>query len=116
MSLTIKNMEGEPKKSYIEQVQEIIDQSPQEIEREFHGESGNTWLACVNSRLTGIMANLEFAIEDGEIDEERGSQANERLDALVVRVRELQKIYSSRDIEVPQEVKEEILHSINILK
>jgi hypothetical protein len=93
-----------------------IAESPQNIEREFGGEAGNSWLACVNTRLQLISGYLTFSTMNGQISSEEEGLANEKLQKIIDRVRELQIIYPKKENVPPKEIKNEILAKLDILK
>lgn len=106
--------ESNEEKSDLEVLKEIIQSVPSEIEREF-SKGGNSWFACVTTRLQEILSYLEFAIQSHEIDEARAQEAMSKFVALGQRVRELGTIYPNEDEVVPDDIKVEILSKIDIL-
>ncbi len=107
-------MEGEPKNDF-EMLKREIEQSPENIEREF-ANTDNIWLACVATRINVIMAYIEICQEDGLISEEQGKNYLDKAKSLGSYVLELQETYSEKTSEIPKELKEDIISRLNVLE
>lgn len=92
----------------LQTVHHIIADAPRRIEAEY-AKGQNPWLACVNTDLAGIRANLEFALEDGLITQERHDTARAHTVMLAAKVKSFAQKYPEKESVVPEEIKQEIL-------
>jgi hypothetical protein len=102
--------------NYLEKLKATIAGAPAYIEEVFNGESDNSWFAAVNSALTTISLDLEFAIESGDISTADGDRAYENLKSLAAEVKSLQASYPEKADQVPPEIKQAVVDSLNILE
>lgn len=105
----------QPEKGPLEIIQYEIDNARALIDAEFERSTGNSWLVCVNTRLTVLFGQVEFAKEDGLISEEQEQEMQSKLKAILTRNRELMAQYRGQK-DVPEEVKKELISSLDILK
>lgn len=104
-------MEGE--ETIVEEIRRIIVESPQKIEAEKE-RSGNHWLACLNTRLSMLNFALSIGQERGEINSEQYQAADQKFDALVEKVHNLQQQYGIKE-DIPDELKNELLSELGAI-
>jgi hypothetical protein len=108
-------MDSEPKNNKFETIQESIANSPDRIEAEFN-RSANNWISCVGTRVVLIEMQLNHPETKSLISDELYQKATARLEQLKVRIHELQKIYPDKSTNPPEEVKQELINGLDVLK
>ena len=102
------NPENEKRSTIIEEIHQIIAESPEKIQDEIGRGSGNCWLACFNTRLAILHLHLSRGEETGEINSEQYQAADGKLDALTEKIRGLQNQHGAEE-DISDELKDELL-------
>lgn len=106
--------ESEPK-TRLEDLQEAIANSPAAIESEFN-RTANSWLACFGSRVFIVETYLSSQKTEELLPPEKYQEALSRLEQLKQRLYELKQQYPEKETTPPNEIKEELLEALDILK
>ncbi len=109
-------MESEPKpKTRLEELQEVIINSGAAIESEF-GRTANDWLSCFGSRVFIIETYLDMKKVKELIAPEKHQEALLKLESLKERLHELKQKYPNKETVPPENIKQELLDSLDILE
>src|SRR3989344_5336884 len=109
-------MENEPiPKTRLEQLQEAIVNSAFAIESEFD-RTANDWLSCFGSRVFVIETYLSSNRVRELLASEKYQEALSRLERLKERLHELRERYPEKEPVPPDEIKQELLDALDILK
>ena len=105
----------EKPKSILEEIQEIIDKSPEKIEEEFK-RTTNTWLDCFISRLFPIETYLSLRNAKAEVgSDEKYQDISIRLEDLKEKVADLKEQYPDKNTIPPEEAKKELFENLRNL-
>lgn len=106
----------EQRKTIFEEIENIINQSPETVEAEFL-RTANTWLDCFIDRLFPIETYLNMKSAPADIGtSEQHQDILNRLEELKERVTVLKEQYPNQDTIPPDDIKEELFNSLkNIL-
>jgi len=110
-------MEGElnpEAKTAVEELREAIANSAQAIDREFR-RSANDWLSCFGSRIFIVETYLNGKEVEDSLSAETYQRALSRLEELKEKLFELKKQYPEKEAVPPDEIKSELLKSLDVL-
>jgi hypothetical protein len=108
-------MEGEPRPlSRLEQLEEAIANSAASIELEF-SRTANSWLSCFGSRVFVVETLLSSPKVEELLPVEKYQEALSKLELVKERLYQLKQIYPDKETVPPEEVKEELLQSLEII-
>lgn len=108
----MKNFEKQPLENRIDKIRDIISRSSEEIEEEFK-RTANSWLACFGSRVFAIEIMVEAK---DEIGSEKYNTIQEKLEILKQKLFDLKQQYPDKNTVSPDEIKQELLKMLDILK
>ena len=111
----MENFEKQRTKTRIEEVKDAILGSLEQIEKEFQG-TANSWLACFGSRVFVIEIYLYGKKAESELGAERYNAVQEKLEILKQKLYDLKQQYPDKSTTPPDEVKEELLEMLDVLK
>ncbi len=104
-------LESPNEKSEISELKECIQNSPEAIEEEF-ARTENDWLSCFSSRIISV----ETWLQNKEIERvlaEKNDEVKLKLEALKDQVLVLRREYFTKDKQVPQDTKQELLDQLS---
>lgn len=78
----IDSIQIEERGTSTQEINDFVSRSPEEIEREFIGESGNPWLACFGSRVFGLRGWIELANSKKIIPQEQIKKITKQLQSV----------------------------------
>ena len=110
-------MEGPPKQeTRLSELNDLIGGMRAGIEREY-AKGGNSWAACVGSRVFQLETVLHGTWSgDTSVPEDKLALAKERIEAFKYKLADLKRDYPERDSVPPQDVQEEIIRELNVLR
>ncbi|MEK7583619.1 MAG: hypothetical protein AAB490_00090 [Patescibacteria group bacterium] len=109
-------MEHEPlPKSRLDQLQEAIANAASAIEAEFD-RTTNDWLSCFGSMVFVVDMYLSMEKVQELLSPEKHQEALSRLEKLKEHLHELRKRYPEKETVPPDEIKQELLDSLDVLK
>jgi len=109
-------MENELKpKTRFAELQETIANSAFAIESEFD-KTANDWLSCFGSRVFVIETYLSSKKVEELLLPEKHQKALSKLEALKEQLRTLKKRYPSKDTIPPEDIKQDLLNDLDVLK
>lgn len=109
-------MEIEPRqKNSLEELQKTITDAASDIETELD-RTANDWLSCFGSVIFRIEIYLHMRMTKKLLPEEKHQQAQLKLGQLKERLHKLKKQYPEKETVPPDEIKQELLDALNILK
>lgn len=109
-------MEKEPKlKNRLEELKEAMENASQGIEDEF-SRSTNDWLSCFGSKVFVVETRLSSSKIRDMLGPDKYRDALERMERLKERLNQLKKQYPEKEDIPPNEIKEELLSQLDVLK
>jgi hypothetical protein len=109
-------MEKEPREqTQLEMLQEAIAESRGAIEAEFE-RTANDWLSCFGSRVFQVEAYLGLRKVKASFSPENYQKALVRMETLKERLHELKDQYPDKATVPPDEIKEELLADLNVVR
>jgi hypothetical protein len=109
-------MEEEPKpKTRLEELQEAIVGSASSVESEFN-RTANNWLSCFGSSVFVVETYLSSKKVEELLPPEKYQIAISRIEKLKERLSELQEQYPDKETVPPDEIKQELLDGLDVLK
>lgn len=111
----MENIERQQPKTRVEETKEVILNSLREIEEEFH-RTANSWLACFESRIFVIETYLSGIKAKNELGFEKYKIVEDKIEKLKQIVFDLKQQYSNKNTTPPDEVKQELLEMLDVLK
>jgi hypothetical protein len=109
-------MERQPKEgNRLEELQEIIRDSPVAILREFK-DTANPWLSCFKNAVDVIDVHLESQQLRELIGSEKYTLAEARMESLKSDVRKMEEKCSAKGKRPPKRIREELLWRLNVLR
>ena len=110
-------MEKEPIKAEnrLEQLKEAIRNAPQSIEEEF-SRTANPWLSCFGSSVFQVELYLGSPKTKALLSADQYTRADKRVEELKERLYELKKQYPYRKDIPPENIKQELLSKLNVLR
>jgi len=111
----MENLEKPPQKTRIEEAENAILKSPEQIEEEFR-RTDNSWLACFGSRVFVIETYLSGKKAETELGTEKYNTVQEKLEALKQKLYDLKQQYSAKNTVPSDKIKKELLNMLDVLK
>ncbi|OGY91709.1 MAG: hypothetical protein A3B31_02225 [Candidatus Komeilibacteria bacterium RIFCSPLOWO2_01_FULL_53_11] len=109
-------MENEPQpKTGLDQLQEAIANASSAIEAEFD-RTTNDWLSCFGSMVFVVDMYLSMEKVQELLAPDKYQEALSRLKQLKERLRELREQYPEKTTIPPDEIKQELLDALDVLK
>ena len=99
----------------LEELQGVIKNARQGIEAEF-ARSPNNWLSCFGSKVFVVETHLNSPKLQELVSSEKFQAAVIKLEQLKEKLFELQQQYPDRETMPPDEIKEELLSELDVLK
>ncbi|MFH1668032.1 MAG: hypothetical protein ABH884_03365 [Candidatus Komeilibacteria bacterium] len=99
----------------IQEVEQNILDSRQKIEDEFTS-TDNTWMACFITRLTILYMRLLSSDAKSELGTEKYDVVSQKLEALNEKAVSLSNRYPDKLTSPPEDIKNELLKSLNVLE
>lgn len=99
----------------LKRMQSIIDMAPQRIEEEMET-TDNSWIASYANKIGALSLCLHLFLGKEPAAAPRFDEVKEKLSALDVRWKELAREYSDPNTPFPDEIKQELLESLDVLK
>ncbi len=93
----------------------------EKIEAEYANVTGNNWLQCLKTQVAALLSLVFYVSQNNPPTDELGIReilrGRANLESLNRRIEDLAKIYTSRDSDVPENEREELLTKLdNIFK
>lgn len=110
----MESIERQNSKSRIEEAKKVILNASSEIEKEFKG-TANSWLACFGS----CVFQIEIYLFGKKAESELGGKDNiiqEKIENLKQRLYDLKQQYPDKNTVPPDEIKQELLVMLDVLK
>jgi hypothetical protein len=104
-----------PEKSRLEEMQEVIDNASESIEAEFK-RTANPWLSCFGSRVFAVETYLSSPKTKALISPEKYELAEKRMEDLKQELYDLKQEYPDKDTVPPEEIQQELLRELDILR
>ena len=111
----IKKEKREPEESRVDMAKDAISSGAEGIKAEFQ-RTKNSWLACFGGRLDAIETYLSSEKAKNEFETEEYNAVQEKLETLKRRVNNLKQQYPNRNTVPPDEIKQELLDMLDVLK
>ena len=111
----MENFENQPPKTRVEEITNAILNSTKHIEEEFQ-KTANSWLECFGSRIFVIETLLYGKRSETELGAEKYNVAIKKLEALKEKHYDLKQQYPDKNTIPPDEIKQELLTMLNVLK
>ena len=109
-------MEHEPnQRNRLEELQEAITNSAPAIESEFN-RTANDWLSCFGSRVFVIETYLSSKKVEELLTPEKYREVLSKLETLKNRLHALKEQYPNKETVPPEDIKQELLDSLDVLK
>lgn len=108
-------MEKTTSQNRLEELKEAINNAPQRIEDEFK-RTVNPWLSCFKSSIFVVETYFDSQKIKELLLTDDYSEAKERLEKLKERVFQLEEKYPIKNSLPPEEIRQELLNKLNILK
>jgi len=101
--------------SRIEEAKSVILRAAQRIEDEF-SRSKNSWLECLGSSIFALEAYPDSSQVKAEVGEEVFAEIIKKISDLKERHYELKYKYPDKEINPPDNIKQELLAKLNVLE
>ncbi|MDO8582304.1 MAG: hypothetical protein Q7S16_05540 [bacterium] len=111
----MKNFENQQPKTHAEEARDVILKSPEQIEEQFR-RTANSWLACFGSRVFAIETYLFGKKVEDELGSEKYNAVLQKLEALKQKLYDLKQQYPDKHTIPPDEIKQELLNLLDVLK
>ncbi|MFA5358224.1 MAG: hypothetical protein WC310_00165 [Patescibacteria group bacterium] len=106
---------SEQTKTSLQEAQDAIMNSSTKIEEEF-ARTSNSWMACFGTRVFIIETYLSSKEVKNEVGIAKYTAIIKRLEDLKQRLYELKEQYPSQDTVPPNNIKQELLEMLDVLK
>lgn len=97
----------------IDEVKEVIANSPTRIEEEFQ-RTANSWMECVGTRVFVIETYFASKKAEEELGSEKYASIINKIEALKNKLLELKQLYPDKTVP-PDEVKQEIIQMLDVV-
>lgn len=111
----MENPELSKEKNLLEEMKEIISQSPKGIEEEF-SRTANSWLACFAGHMDVVDTYLSLSKQTGLLSPDEYKKLDDKIENLKLKVFLLRKEYPDKDTIPPEDIKQELLKSLDIFQ
>ncbi len=111
----MEKAEPQKEKTRLEELRDVIAGAREGIEEEFK-RTANPWLACFAGQVFAAELLLESPKTKALLPAEQYQQALNRLEELKQRLWDLKQQYPERTEIVPEEIKEELLKKLDVLR
>lgn len=104
-----------PEKSDLEVLKGYISNSKEEIENEYNSTT-NSWIRCFGTMMAAIGVFLALdSVKEG-LSKEELNEAKRKQKLLAEKFNELNPLYPTHESVVPDEIKEELIASLDVFK